>query len=303
MPVGLHQVPQVRRVEDSDLPTTFSEIRYYLTCPRSYQLRRRYGFSPPIPELFGFGLTVHTGIGALHQRFPDRAPTADEAEQVARDTFHLKHVAPSGDPVNRPGPYERAKDRAGEVVRDYAENFAADFARERQVEARFEVPIRGAVISGAIDLLIREDAAGNVLDAQVIDFKSIEGGPAPGANERVEWTELALQVQLYALAARQVLGEKARTGAVHFLKDGQRIDVPVNGDAIGAAVRNIEWAVENIMRGLFPMRPHPGKCGDCDFAPICPKQVQGGLNGQPPPIQTPGGPLMALAFREVGPVE
>ncbi len=302
LPAGLQAAQPVRRIEDTDLPTTFSEIRYYLTCPRSYQLRRRFGFSPAIPELFGFGQTVHTGIGALHQQFPDRAPSGDEAERIARDTFHLKHVAPSGDPQDRPGPYERAKDRAGEIVRDYAEGFGTDFTRQRQIEARFEIPIRGAVISGSIDLLIREDANGNVIDAQVIDFKAIEAGEQPEQATEIEWTELSLQVQLYAIAARQVLGENARTGAVHFLKDGQRIDVPVDDVAVAAAIQNVEWAVENIMQGRFPMRPHADKCRNCDFAAICPKVLQNTIIGRPPPIHTPGGERMAPVFREIGPV-
>jgi DNA helicase-2/ATP-dependent DNA helicase PcrA len=301
LPAGLQAAPPVQRIEDSDLPTTFSEIRYYLTCPRSYQLRRRFGFSPPIPELFGFGQTVHTGIGALHQKFPNNAPTGDEAEEVARNTFHLKHVAPSGDPATRPGPYERAKDSAGKVVREYAEGFGADFTRQRQIEARFEIPIKGAVISGSIDLLIREDENGNVIDAEVIDFKAIEAGEHPERSTEIEWTELALQVQLYALAARQVLGENARTGAVHFLKDGQRIAVPVDDDAVAAAIRNVEWAVENIMQGRFPMRPQADKCRNCDFAPICPKTLQDALVGTPPAIHVPGGERMAPVFREIGP--
>jgi DNA helicase-2/ATP-dependent DNA helicase PcrA len=301
LPPGLTAAPPRQRTEESDLPTSFSEIRYYLLCPRNYQFRKRYGFSPPIPELFGFGQTVHTGIGALHQRFPNRAPSGDQAQAVAEETFHLKHVAPSRDPVNRPGPYERAKDRAAEVVREYAESYTGDFANERQVEARFEIPVRGAVIAGSIDLLLRQDAQGNVIDARVIDFKSIQGGPDPENNEQIEWTELALQVQLYALAARQVLGENTRTGAVHFLRDNTRIDVPVDQDAIEAATRNVEWAVERIVGGIFPMRPHPTKCEACDFVALCPRQPQGIPGNPPPPLLTPTGAVMVPAFRQVLP--
>ena len=59
------------------LPTTFSEIRYYLRCPRDYKFRYVWGFSPPIPEMFGFGQTVHAAVGKLHEQYPQRAPTAD----------------------------------------------------------------------------------------------------------------------------------------------------------------------------------------------------------------------------------
>ena len=117
-----------------------------------------------------------------------------------------------------------------------------------------------AVISGSIDLLLREDENGNILEARVIDFKPLEGGENPEDNDAVDWTELALQVQLYAMGAREVLGENARTGAVHFLKDNQRIDVPVDDAAVEAAVANVEWAVDRVLDGDLPMRPHPAKC-------------------------------------------
>lgn len=299
-PAGLVAATPRQRIEDSDLPTSFSEIRYYLRCPRDYQFRRRFGFSPPIPELFGFGQTIHTSIGRLHQMHAAVAPSEEQAADIAEHTFHLKHVAPSRDPVNRPGPYENAKRRAVEIIRDYAVSFDHDFAHERQVEARFEVPLEGAVISGSIDLLVRENERGEIIDAKVIDFKSIQGGEEPATNERLDWTELALQVQLYALGARQVLGENTRTGAVHFLKDNQRVDVPVNDQAVAAAVANVEWAVERVVDADFPMRPHPAKCGECDFRLLCPQRREDFRDSRvPPAIHLPGVTKLPRAFSEV----
>jgi len=212
-----------------------------------------------------------------------------QARQVAEDTFHLKHIRASTDPVNRPGPYERAKDRAVELVENYARDFAADFQQRRQVEARFEIPIQDAVVSGSIDLMIQEDANGNIIDACVIDFKAIEGGEDPENNAQLEWTALALQVQLYATAARDVLGEAIQAGHVHLLKDNQRVEVPVDDPAIQAALANVNWAVEGIISGDFPMRPHRSKCADCDFRQLCPMSPQQfQIAPPPPPIRTPG---------------
>lgn len=129
------------------------------------------------------------------------------------------------------------------------------------------------MISGSIDLMLREDENGEVLDAEVVDFKSMEGGEDPELNPKLDWTELSLQVQLYAKAAREVLGEAARTGSVHLLKDNQRIDVPVDDDAVAAAITNVEWAVGRILDQDFPMRPHPDKCPSCDFRSLCPKRL------------------------------
>lgn len=299
LPEGLTPHPSRRRIDESIMPTSYSEIRYYLLCPRDYEFRKIFGFSPPISELFGFGMTVHTAVGKLHEIFTGRAPTPDEAETIARDIFHLKHVPPSADPINRPGAHERARDSAATIARTYSENYAEDFTRERQVEARFEVPVEGAVISGSIDLLLRLDDRGNIMEARVIDFKTVEGGEDAVRNEDLHWTDLSLQVQLYAKAAREVLGENARTGAVHLLKDNQRIEVPVSDAAVRAAVTNVEWAVQRILARDFPMRPHPRKCDACDFRALCPKIARNfSSDGAPPPILTATGPQMARAFSE-----
>ncbi len=298
LPAGIVQATPRRRVEDADYPTSFTEIKYYLQCPRGYQLRQRYGLNPVVPEMFGYGQTVHTSIQKLHELHPDTPPTQDQVEQVVLDTFHLKHVPQSGDPVNRPGAYENSKNRAVEIAKDYVASFGADFERERQVEAVFEIPTSNCVISGSIDLLLHEDEHGEILHAEIIDFKTMEGGETPAENENLDWTELALQVQLYARAADQVMGQNARTGSVHLLKDNQRIEVPITQEAVNAALSNIEWAVTGILGSDFPMRPHPEKCGKCDFKAICQASPQN-FSVQttfPPELHLPGRREMVRAF-------
>jgi DNA helicase-2/ATP-dependent DNA helicase PcrA len=189
LPTGLVQAARRRRVEDADYPTSFTEIRYYLQCPRSYQFRERYGLNPIVPEMFGYGRTVHTSIQKLHELHPDTPPAENIVEQVVLDTFHLKHVPQSGDPVNRPGAYENSRNRAVEISKDYVASFGGDFERERQVEAVFEISASNCVISGSIDLLLHEDEEGNILQAEIIDFKTMEGGETPGENDALDWTE------------------------------------------------------------------------------------------------------------------
>jgi len=302
LPNGLAPAVPQPRISDDVLPTSFTEIRYYLRCPMDYRFRQSFGFSPPVPDMFGFGRTVHTAVGKLHELFPAAVPTQAQASQISDQVFHLKHVPQSRDPANHPGPYERARNAAREIVERYARDFGADFVRSRQVEVRFEIPAQDCLITGAIDLLLRQDAAGGIIDSEVIDFKAIEGGADPLQNVELEWTELALQVQVYARAATRVLGQNAATGSVHLLKDGQRVQVPIDAGAVAAAVANVEWAVQGILSGDFPARPHQRKCGDCDFHAICPK-VPGQFNSQPPPaLYLPKSQQrMVLAFSEFTP--
>lgn len=291
------QAPPRQRIDETVMPTSFSEIRYYLRCPMDYRFRQSYGFSPPVPDMFGFGRTVHTAVEKLHERFKTTAPVPDQAAAVSDEVFHLKHVPQSGDAANNPGPYERAKNKANEIVREYVADYADDFNHLRQVEARFEVPAKSCLITGAIDLLIKEED-GKIVEAAVIDFKAIEGGAEPEQNKELDWTELSLQVQLYAKGAQEVLGENARTGAIHLLKDNQRVHVPVTPEAIDAAVKNVEWAVAGILVQDFPMRTHPDKCSECDFSSICPQIPQAFRfsGGEPPAIHLPGGAEMARSF-------
>ena len=298
LPNRLVQASQHRRIEDAEYPTSFTEIRYYLQCPKSYQFRERYGLNPVVPEMFGYGRTVHTVVQKLHELYPDAPPESDQIEPVVLDTFHLKHVPKSGDSVNRPGAYENSRNRAVEMTQDYVAAFGGDFERERQVEAIFEIPTSNCVISGSIDLLLHEDDEGNILQAEIIDFKTIEGGAQPDSNDDLDWTELALQVQLYARAADKVLGQNARTGSVHLLKDNQRVEVPISKVAVDAALENIEWAVTGILRSDFPMRPHLAKCASCDFRSICPQIPQSFdvSTTVPPELHLPGRREMVRAF-------
>jgi len=140
--------------------------------------------------------------------------------------------------------------------------------------------------------------------AAIIDFKTMEGGEQPEENAELDWTELSLQVQLYARAADQVLGQNACTGSVHLLKDNQRVDVPIVQEAVDAALANIEWAVRGILNADFPMRPHQQKCGACDFRMVCSKTPQqfSTQMGSPPALHLPGGTTeMARAFSHFDP--
>ena len=298
LPSGLGQAVPKQRIDDADYPTSFTEIKYYLECPKGYQFRERYGLNPAVPEMFGYGRTVHTSIQKLHEIYTSAPPKDTDVGPVVVDTFHLKHIPPSGDPVNRPGAYENARNSAVRMAQNYVENFGGDFERERQVEVFFEIPASKCVISGSIDLLLHEDHAGNILHAEIIDFKTMEGGEDPTAKKDLDWTELSLQVQLYARAADQLLGQNARTGNVHLLKDNQRVEVPITQQAVEAALANVEWAVEGILGSDFPMRPHPDKCGRCDFKSICSKTPENfsAVSKAPPEIHLPGGTEMARAF-------
>lgn len=285
--------PQAR-FDESEFPTDYSSVKSYLTCPYSYKLATIMGYNAAVPELFGFGKTSHTILERLHQKYKDRAPTAEDVMEIVESTFMLKHVFPSKDPVNRPGSYERAKSLVQRILIEYSQKYGADFGRLRQDEARFEISVKDALITGAIDLLLMEDTQRNITTADVIDFKSME---TPDDISTYDWRDMSIQVQLYSKAAKEVIGENVETGYIHTLKDNCRTAIPVDAASVDGAIGVIEWAVRGILDGDFPMRACPQSCGSCDFKAMCAQKRQAFKNASvPPKINTPVGLRTIAAF-------
>lgn len=281
------KMEEIPRVDDGDFPTDYSSVKTYLTCPFAYKLSTVFGYNATVPELFGFGKTSHTILERLHQRFKDRAPTADEVAEIVESTFMLKHVFPSNDPINRPGSYERAKTLVQRILIEYSNRYAADFGRLRQDEARFEISVKDALITGAIDLLLLEDPQRGITTADVIDFKSME---TPEDVAAYDWRDMSIQVQLYSQAAKEVIGENVETGYIHTLKDNRRTAIPVDQQSVDSAIGVIEWAVKGILSDDFPMRACQSNCGHCDFKAMCAQKCQAFKNADTPPqINTPAG--------------
>lgn len=282
------------RFDESEFPTDYSSVKSYLTCPYSYKLATIMGYNATVPELFGFGKTSHTILERLHQKFNDKAPSPEEVMEIVESTFMLKHVFPSKDPVNRPGSYERAKNLVQRILTEYSQQYAADFGRLRQDEARFEISVKDALITGAIDLLLMEDSQRNITTADVIDFKSME---TPDDITTYDWRDMSIQVQLYSKAAKEVIGENVETGYIHTLKDNRRTAIPVDKESVDGAINVIEWAVRGILDGDFPMRACTHSCGACDFKAMCAQKRQAFKHGTcPAQINTPAGLKTIAAF-------
>lgn len=179
-------------------------------------------------------------------------------------------------------------------MKEYSQRYASDFGRLRQDEARFEISVKDALITGSIDLLLMEDHERNIVTADVIDFKSME---SPEEKPDYDWRDMSIQVQLYSKAAKEVIGENAETGFIHTLKDNRRTEIPVDKESVNGAIGAIEWAVHGILNGDFPMRACANNCGKCDFKAMCAQKRQDfKTNDRPPQINTPTGLKTIAAF-------
>ena len=51
MDVLADKIVPVPRFDDNELPTDFSSVKSYLTCPFMYKLQKIYGYNAAVPEL------------------------------------------------------------------------------------------------------------------------------------------------------------------------------------------------------------------------------------------------------------
>lgn len=241
------------------IPTTFTDLQYYLKCPYDYLLRKLMGFSPTIDLSFGYGQQVHNLLNRIHITNRDNVPSDDEIERLTDREFFLRYTrAPISDNM---------KNKAKLIIKNYVSSFGMDFPLKLETEKPFEFVLDDALISGQIDLItVVNPETNEINDVKLIDFKTEK---KEGRGERDHLNRL--QLRLYAIAAGKALNLNPLLSSVHYLSDNIRIDVSVDSDKLLEAREIINQTVQGIKQRRF--KRNCGKhCTECDFNLICSKK-------------------------------
>jgi DNA helicase II / ATP-dependent DNA helicase PcrA len=240
------------------IPTTFTDLQYYLSCPYDYLLRKLMGFSPTIDLSFGYGLQVHNLLNRLHKENPNNIPNEGDIDNITNDNFYLRYTR---------GPiFDNMKEKTKEILKNYISSYGEDFPLKLETEKPFEFILDEALISGQIDLITKIDPITNdVLDVNLIDFKTEKKS---GRRERDPLNRL--QIRLYAIAAGRALGLKPIESYVHYLSDDVRLPVDISKNYLDEAKDQINAAVHGIKARNFKKTPSK-RCEECDFKLICSK--------------------------------
>jgi len=150
---------------------------------------------------------------------------------------------------------------AGDLVQTSIEWLEADRKELVDREKEFAFAFAGKTLHGFIDRIEKTPAGGYV----VIDFKS---GSRPGDITRKSLPE-NIQLNLYAMAIRELYGTLPERATLFFLKDNKLVDYQPAGDSVGAFTRNLEQMIAGIGAGEFPARPDERRCGWCPYGDLC----------------------------------
>jgi DNA helicase-2/ATP-dependent DNA helicase PcrA len=211
-------------------------------------------------QALGYGKQVHNIINLLHKKAQKtgKIPTLDEASRIADKHFYLRYAAEEQ--------METLKKSAVKSIQNYIKLWKEDFNLTVKTERTFEYDIENALISGAIDLLKRENYSEDILE--IVDFKT-------GKRRTQVEEDSILQAQLYTIAAREALSLNVKKTYIHFLDAGTspgRVEVLTTPKQLEYALKTIINAVNGITSRDFKRDPKSIKvCNGCDFKSFCPK--------------------------------
>lgn len=277
----LKYAPKEHR-RDVRLSTSFSDLRYYLECPHDFYLRKVLGFSPTIDQAFGYGRGVHNLLRSIHSNPKTWAALAGDRgklEQqitglIGRGLFYLRYT--TGEPADN----MRAK--GVQIVADYVQRYAPEllkltFEPEKEFETLIEYGDEngGALVTGAINIVRQDDPPRVTL----IDFKS--GDPESDMHQKLDESEMQLQVALYAIAVKKELEYQPEQGLVRYLDSDDptkaELRVPLDEASLKKATGKVAETARRIRDRQFVSGPigaprdraNMTRCAECDFREFC----------------------------------
>ncbi len=246
--------------EETSFPTSYSELAYYINCGYDYKMRFIYGFNPELVPALGFGKQVHNVINLLHKEYENtgKIPSKTKISKMIEQHFYLRYAS---DSVS-----ERLKVAAMKSLNKYVQMWEKDFSLSVKTERHFELEFENALIAGSIDMIKRVDGDETVLE--VIDFKT-------GKADNDLMHKYELQVQLYTIAAQEVLGINTQKALIHFIDTdkNERIDIQTAPAALDTAKEKLSYALQGITKATFKRDASQDKiCKSCDWSRMCPKR-------------------------------
>jgi DNA helicase-2/ATP-dependent DNA helicase PcrA len=239
------------------------DLKVYETCPRQYQMFRQLEFTPSRSAVIFFGLLVHQSIEDIHRLvLAGRVDELDDARIEALFEFNFRHLAKRDvGPIS-----EDAKAAALRQVRDY---FAANrHEMHRVVETEVDVSLEkeGYILTGAVDLLLADDGA-----MEVLDFKSLR---RPKDDDPIV-SAYYQQLCIYAHILESRRGRRPDRLLLYWTGERTReaalMSFEYRPEDVAGAVEHFDEVVAAVQAQRFEVivPPDPGICKACDFRAYC----------------------------------
>jgi len=250
---------------------SYSQLESFRKCPLEYKFRNIFRIPMRGKSVFSFGKSMHQ---TLH-RFVLESLQLSSAEQ--KDLFGKKTklgVLSFDDllkiyekewisdwyesTIAKKEFYEKGKESLKQFYDDFIKNKPEVLLidNEPALEKNFNLKLNGDVFIGTID---RIDKLGD--GVEIIDYKT-------GSPKKTLAKDEKLQLMIYAVAAKKVLGLNPLRLTYYYLDDGTTCSFDLKEDDVENTEAEIREIMDKIKRSNF--KPSPGwHCQYCDFKDIC----------------------------------
>ena len=231
-----------------------SAIEIYEQCPLRFKLEREWNLPRDVPASLHYGAAMHRVLLTFYdaQRFGRQIADAELLEIFRAD------LASTG--IADRYQYDLYLRQGMEQLAQFLE-----LARQApppevlQTEKRFEVQVGAAKLTGRVDRIDRSGP--DTVD--IVDYKT-------GKPRLQDDADKSLQLSLYALAAREVWGQRAAHLIFYNLENNTSVSTTRSDAALEEAKRRVEQVADAIAHGKFPAKPGY-QCTLCPYRNLCPE--------------------------------
>jgi DNA helicase-2/ATP-dependent DNA helicase PcrA len=248
---------------DGKLRLSATSIEDYLNCPLKFKLNYFLKVPTGPQGPLTFGSIMHRSVRhyfVLRKKF---SPGFEDLKE-----FYLGAWRDAGFEDSY---QEQAYKRAGlEQLRRFVEVQGERPIRadEVRLEESFKLDLGDVVLEGRIDQIHPLAAAASQgrpasrPECELVDYKT-------GKPRSQHDADQSLQLSIYALAARRLLGIEPARLTFYNLTNNEPVSTTRTERGLEVALVKVREVAENVRRLLFD--PTPGfVCRHCDFVPLCP---------------------------------
>jgi len=231
---------------------SYSQLDTFKTCPLKYAYRYMMKLPTPMSHAGNYGTSVHEALNEFYRALKRGVePTFELMEKLYEENW-IPHGYDSKE-------HEVERKRKGlEVLKTFYETNGNPWVMPAFLERNFNLRIGEYLISGRIDRIDKLDDG----TFEVIDYKT-------GKLKKGQNLDTDLQLTVYALACKEVLGLEVSKLSLYFLEDNQKVSTTRGKEQLEVLRFDIESLVGQMKQSDFD--PTPGfLCRFCDFKLICP---------------------------------
>ncbi len=230
---------------------SYSQLESFRKCPLEYKFRSILKIPIRGKSVFSFGKTIHATL----YRF------VKEQNLDLKILYKIYDEEWINDWYQSLEEQKEFKEKGKKILKSFYEDFknnnkVLSINDELALEKNFQLKLNGDVIIGTIDRI--EEIKGGV---EIIDYKT-------GSPKKTLAKEDKLQLLIYALASKQVLGLNPVKLTYYYLEDCSKASFEVKEGMLEKTEEELKDLMNKIKRSNF--KPSSGwHCQFCDFRDIC----------------------------------